>query len=81
MIELPEQDAPWYYKLDWCILQISKLDEKLDKLTKPIPIKPWYTSFGVWFAIVLTLLVLAIVYIFYLSTLGYTTPYLPSWMK
>ena len=82
-MELPPQNASVYDKVDWCICQILDINEKLDKLINPPPIasKPWYTSSGVWFAIVLTLLVLAIIYIFYLSTLGYTTPYLPSWMK
>lgn len=81
MINLPQQNASIYEKVDWCIYQITELDKRLDKLAKSVPIKPWYTSFGIWLAIILVLLALLIIYVFYLSTLGYTTPYLPNWMK
>lgn len=75
-MKIPTEDAPLDYKISWCIERIVKIEKSICK-----PSQPWYTSFGVWFAIVLTLLVLLIIYVFYLSTLGYTTLYLPSWMK
>lgn len=75
-MKVPTDDAPLDYKVNWCIKQVVKMNEQCNK-----PSQPWYKSFGVWLAIVLALLVLVIIYIFYLSTLGYTTSYLSSWMR
>jgi len=42
--------------------------------------KPWYTSAGVWLAILLTLTMIYVVYVFYMSETGHTVV-LPEFMK
>jgi len=45
-----------------------ELKSALNKKSKP---KPWYTSAGVWLAILLTLVMIYLVYVFYMSETGH----------
>ncbi len=66
-------------KVEWCINKIMQIEKQLEQL-KPKPSKSWYTSFGVWIAVLLTAVTLILVYFFYLSEQGWTM-LLPVWMK
>ena len=73
-MKIPSKEAPVDYKIDWCINEIVEIKKECCKSS------PWYTSLGVWFAILCTILLIVLVYVYYLSTIGYTSPYLPEWM-
>ena len=45
----------------------------------PVP-KPWYTSPGIWLAIILTLIMFYLLYAFYMSETGHTVR-LPDWFN
>jgi len=45
----------------------------------PVP-KPWYTSPGIWLAIILTLVMFYALYAFYMSETGHTVR-LPDWLN
>jgi|GEM_PF-3650166 len=52
-----------------------ELKAALDKKSKP-----WYTSAGIWLAILLTLIMIYLVYVFYMSETGHSVV-LPGFMK
>ena len=45
----------------------------------PVP-RPWYTSPGIWLAIILTLIMFYLLYAFYMSETGHTVR-LPDWLN
>jgi len=56
---------------------LNDLKEENNRLRKEISRllfnnKPWYTSFGIWMAIILTLIVIYLVYVFYMAETGHT---------
>lgn len=57
----------------------TRLYKELKKVINPEP-KPWYTSFGVWLAILLTLIVLYLVYVFYMAETDHNV-ILPDFLK
>ena len=63
-------------KVEWCIRSIMQIQREL----QPKPSKPWYTSFSTWLVILLVIGMMVIIYLFYLSELGWTM-LLPGWMK
>ncbi len=57
--------------------EVQQLENRLDKaFPKP---KPWYTSFGVWFALLLALGMIYLVWVFYMGETGHSIK-VPSWM-
>jgi hypothetical protein len=59
--------------------QIDRQSTEIEEL-KPKPIAPWYTQFGIWFSILLVILMVYIIYTYYLYTQGYEMEMLP-WLK
>lgn len=57
----------------------ARLYKELKKIVNPEP-KPWYTSFGIWLAILLTLIALYLVYVFYMAETGHHV-ILPDFLK
>lgn len=57
----------------------TRLYKELKKVVNPEP-KPWYMSIGVWLAILLTLIVLYLVYVFYMAETGHNV-ILPDFLK
>ena len=57
--------------------QAKKLETRLESYVNPKS-KPWYTSWGIWLAILLTIVVLYLSYAFYMSETGHKVT-LPSW--
>lgn len=51
---------------------IIELQSQVDQLFKKEPEKPWYMSFGVWLAIILTIIAIYLAYVFYMSETGHT---------
>lgn len=69
-----------YKELDYCLSKIEELEKKLNNISKPLPNKSWYKSIGIWLSIILIVLMLIVIYIFYLTNIGYGI-ILPAWMK
>jgi hypothetical protein len=58
--------------------RIDKLQQQIDDI-KPKPQKYWYTEPGIWFAIILTGVVIYLVYVFYMAEQGFEID-LPQWL-
>ena len=57
---------------------VSCLEDKFNRaFPKP---KPWYTSFGVWIALLLTLFVIYLCYVSYMAYTGHNIV-LPRWLR
>lgn len=71
-----EDDAPWKAPLDekvgWCMWKIMEIKEQLEKQSIPKPNKPWYTSIGIWIALILFVIMIVMIYLFYLTEIGWT---------
>jgi hypothetical protein len=57
----------------------SKIIREIYDYLHPVP-KPWYTSFGVWLAIILALVLIYVLYVFYMSETGHVIK-LPDWLN
>ena len=53
-----------------CILELHNKVEELEKLLIPVR-KPWFTSIGIWFAIILTLAMLYMIFLLYMKETGH----------
>ena len=67
MLKLPPDNASTEDKVNWCMLKICEL---YSNQGNP-PSKPWYTSFGVWFALFLAILMLYGIYLLYEYSTGH----------
>lgn len=89
VIEEPEEEKHKHKKprTDFMILATSKL-EGLEQRVKNLednciairPEKPWYKSPGVWIGIICFILLVYLLYVFYMSELGYTIR-VPQFLK
>lgn len=58
--------------------EVQQLERKWNKaFPKP---RPWYTSFGVWFALLLVLGMIYLVWLFYMGETGHSIK-IPRWLN
>ncbi len=68
MLKLPPDNAGIEDKVNWCMLKICEL---YSNQGDSLPSKPWYTSVGIWFSLLLAILMLYGIYLLYEHSTGH----------